>query len=71
MNGLDSEVIGANGMEKMLYAIALGIDAVRAGNRIDYSAGGKIIFGDPLTGDLASEKVKRVQEAFQRAGIPG
>jgi 2-dehydropantoate 2-reductase len=71
MNGLDSEVeIGVRyGSEKTLYAIALGIDALREGNRIDYSTGGKIFFGD-LRNDIPSENVKRVQEALDRAGIP-
>ncbi len=71
MNGLDSEaVLGERyGMDKMLYAIALGIDAVREGNRIDYSAGGKIFFGEPQN-DAPSERVLRVQEAFDRAAIP-
>ncbi|MFN2125812.1 MAG: ketopantoate reductase family protein [Candidatus Promineifilaceae bacterium] len=71
MNGLDSEaLIGARyGMEKTLYAIALGIDALREGNRIDYSAGGKIFFGEARN-DPPSEKVKHVQEALDRAKIP-
>ena len=71
MNGLDSETIIGDlyGMEKTLYAIALGIDAVREGNRIDYSAGGRIIFGE-AENDPPSQKVKRVQEALDRAAIP-
>jgi 2-dehydropantoate 2-reductase len=71
MNGLDSEeMLGARyGMEKIIFAIALGIDAVREGNRIDYSAGGKIFFGEPLN-ETISPMVDRVQEAFDRAAIP-
>ena len=71
MNGLDSEeMIGERfGREKILYAIALGIDAVREGNRIDYSAGGKIFFGEAQNA-APSPKVTRVQEALNRAGIP-
>jgi len=71
MNGLDSEpMIGDRyGMEKLLYGMALGIDAVREGNRIDYSAGGKIFFGEPLN-DTLSDRVRRVQEALNRAAIP-
>jgi 2-dehydropantoate 2-reductase len=71
MNGLDSEpMIGDRyGMEKLLYGMALGIDAVREGNRIDYSAGGKIFFGDAANESL-SERVRRVREALNRANIP-
>jgi 2-dehydropantoate 2-reductase len=71
MNGLDSEAqIGAlYGPEKTLFAIALGIDALREGNRIDYSAGGKIYFGEPRN-EVPSQKVLRVKEALDRAQIP-
>lgn len=71
MNGLDSEaIIGAYyGMDKMLYALALGIDAVREGNRIHYAAGGTIFFGEPRNETL-SERVQRVHRAFERAAIP-
>ena len=50
MNGLDSEeIIGSvYGMDKVLYAIAIGIDAVRQGNRITYSKPGRIIFGEAV-----------------------
>jgi len=71
MNGLDSEyTLGSEyGMEKVLYAMALGIDAVREGNRIDYSAGGKIFFGDARN-DSLSERVILVRDALKKAGIP-
>jgi 2-dehydropantoate 2-reductase len=71
MNGLDSEaMIGAHyGVAKTLYAIALGIDALREGNHINYSTGGKIFFGEARN-DPPSEKVRRVQEALDRAQIP-
>ena len=71
MNGLDSEfTLGdAYGIEKVLYAMALGIDAVREGNRIKYSAGGKIFFGDARN-DSLSERVILVREALEKAGIP-
>jgi len=71
MNGLDSEqYIGSiYGMDKMLYAISVGIDAVRLGNEITYTNPGKHIFGEEKNTSL-SERVQRVQEAFNRAGIP-
>ncbi len=70
MNGLDSEeVIGAvYGMDKLLYAISLGIDAVREGNRITYTKLGRIIFGEVENSTL-SARVQRVQTAFQKAQI--
>ena len=70
MNGIDSEEqIGAvYGMEKMLYAIVAGIDAVRQGNRITYTKEGKIFFGEAKNPGL-SERVERVKSVFDRAGI--
>lgn len=70
MNGLDSEkVIGSvYGMDKMLYAISVGIDALRQGNEIIFTRPGKHYFGEVSNADI-SQKVKRVQDAFGRAGI--
>jgi 2-dehydropantoate 2-reductase len=70
MNGIDSErLIGAAcGEEKVLYAIAVGIDAVREGNRINFSRQGKILFGEANNNNV-SERVGRVQDFFIRAGI--
>ena len=70
MNGLDSEeYIGSvYGMDKMLYAVSVGIDALRQGNRIDYTNPGKHIFGEAVNSDV-NQKVRRVQDAFDRAGI--
>jgi 2-dehydropantoate 2-reductase len=70
MNGLESEeYIGSiYGMDKMLYTISVGIDALRQGNRITYTKPGKHYFGDAVNVRL-SQRVLRVQEAFDRAGI--
>lgn len=70
MNGLDSEdVIGAvYGMDKLLYAIVVGIDAVREGNEIVCSNAGKIIFGEADNAQL-SPRVQQAQAAFDWAGI--
>lgn len=71
MNGLESErIIGSVcGMEKMVFAIAVGIDAVREGDRFVYARPGKIIFGEvPATGD--GRRVVRLREALTRAAIP-
>ena len=70
MNGIESEEqIGAvYGMDKVLYAVAVGIDAVRQGNSITYSKEGKLFFGEAKNLVL-SERVKRVKSVFDLAGI--
>ncbi|MEE4609168.1 MAG: ketopantoate reductase family protein [Desulfobacteraceae bacterium] len=70
MNGLESEAIigAAVGQEKVLYAISVGIDAVRQGNRLSYSNPGRHLFGE-ADNTVVSDRVRTVQEAFTRAGI--
>jgi 2-dehydropantoate 2-reductase len=70
MNGLESEeTIGAlYGMDKVVYATSVGIDAVRLGNQITYTRPGTHYFGEAKNISI-SPKVRRVQEAFERAGI--
>jgi len=70
MNGLESEeYIGSiYGMEKMLYAVSVAIDALREGNQITYTKPGKHYFGEADNTHL-SQRVLRVQKAFDRAGI--
>jgi 2-dehydropantoate 2-reductase len=70
MNGIESEErIGAvYGMDKVLYGVAVGIDAVRIGNSVTYSKDGILFFGE---GENAapSERVREVKDLFDRAGI--
>ena len=70
MNGIDSEnQIGAvYGMEKVLYAVAVGIDAVREDDRVTYSRNGKLYFGE-AENRVSTERVKALQALFDRAGI--
>jgi len=70
MNGLDSEetLSAAYGVEKVLLAMSVGIDAVREGNRVVYSKPGTVYFGEADNTTL-SARVRRVQAAFDRAGI--
>lgn len=70
MNGLESEeYIGSiYGMKKILYAVSVAIDAVRQGNQITYTKPGKHFFGEAVNKSF-SQRVLRVQEAFDRAGI--
>ena len=71
MNGLESEeIIGAVcGMEKMVYAIAVGIDAVREGERFTFASPGKIVFGAEHPAGSHS-RVDALKDALDRAGIP-
>jgi 2-dehydropantoate 2-reductase len=70
MNGIESEIkIGAAyGMEKVLYAVSVGMDGVREGNRVNFKKRGKILFGEARN-PFISDRVKRVQNFFDRAGI--
>jgi 2-dehydropantoate 2-reductase len=70
MNGIDSEErIGAVcGMDKILYAIVVGIDAVRDGNVVTFSKQGKLFFGEAVNQTL-TERVKSLHSLFQKAGI--
>ena len=70
MNGLDSEAIIGEmyGAEKVLLAIAVGIDALRDGNVVSFSKGGTVYFGEADNSTL-TERVKAVQGLFDRAGI--
>ena len=71
MNGIDSEKqIGAvYGMEKVLYSVAVGIDAVRENGDVTYSRDGKLFFGE-AENSVPTERVKALQALFDRAGIP-
>jgi len=71
MNGLDSEnQIGAlYGMNRVLYTISVGIDAVRESGEVVYTNPGKQIFGEADNTQI-SQRVKKVQDLFLRAGIP-
>jgi 2-dehydropantoate 2-reductase len=71
LNGVVSEdIIGrALGAEKVLPAVAQGMDAVKVGNRLTYAHMGMICFGDRPEGG-ASERVRAVGRFFERTGIP-
>jgi 2-dehydropantoate 2-reductase len=71
MNGLESEeMIGAVcGADKPVYAIAVGIDAVREQGRFTFANPGKIVFGDGPR-PAGREHLDRLQEALNSAGIP-
>lgn len=70
MNGLDSEDMIAEiyGWDKVLYGLSVGIDALRQGNRINFTKPGKHYFGEAQN-NVISKRVKRVQAAFECADI--
>ncbi len=70
MNGIESEErIGAvYGMDKVLYCVSVGIDALRDGNSVIYTTQGKLFIGEAAN-IVLTERVRRVQALFDRAGI--
>ncbi|MBW2145802.1 MAG: ketopantoate reductase family protein [Deltaproteobacteria bacterium] len=70
MNGIDSEeqIAAVYGMDRVLYAVAVGIDAVRQGNVITCTTQGKLFFGEARN-PVLTQRVKLVQSLFERAGI--
>jgi 2-dehydropantoate 2-reductase len=70
MNGIDSEekIGSVYGMDKMLYGVAVGIDAVRIENRVTYTNEGKLFFGE-ADNSIPGERVTRLKSLFEDAGI--
>ena len=70
MNGIESEgrIGSVYGMGKVLYAVSVGIDALREGNRVNYSNQGKIFFGETIN-TISTDRIKRIQSLFDKAGI--
>ena len=70
MNGLDSEeaIAAAFGVEKVLYCVALGMDAERIGNDVRFRQPGRLVFGEAENSETGA-RVRRVQEALDRAGL--
>jgi 2-dehydropantoate 2-reductase len=71
LNGISSEeLIGRHyGEEKLLYAVAQGMDAVKEGNCLTYHNMGLICFGGPKAG-TRQEMTEAVHEFFTETGIP-
>jgi 2-dehydropantoate 2-reductase len=70
MNGIESEerIGAAYGMNKILYCVSVGIDALREGNRVIYTTQGKLFIGEAAN-PVLTERVRRVQALFEKAGI--
>ena len=71
MNGIDSDeqIAEAYGKDNVLYGVAVGIDALRAGNSLTYTTLGKVFFGE-AENHVVSTRVKALQDFFERVGIP-
>ncbi|PKM66615.1 MAG: 2-dehydropantoate 2-reductase [Firmicutes bacterium HGW-Firmicutes-2] len=71
LNGINSEREIGNiyGMEKMLYCVAQGMDALKIGNELTYSNQGILCFGD-VEGGQPSEKTLEVAKFFESIGLP-
>jgi 2-dehydropantoate 2-reductase len=70
MNGIDSEerIAASYGMDKVMYGLTLGIDAVREHSNVHYSNLGRVLFGEQQNQTI-SKRVKRIKGLFNRAGI--
>lgn len=71
LNGITSEsIIGETyGMEHMLCCVAQGMDAVKIGNKLQYTNMGMLCFGDFIPGEI-SEKTKTVASFFEEMELP-
>jgi 2-dehydropantoate 2-reductase len=71
LNGITSEgIIGqVYGLDKMLYSVAQGMDAVKVGNKLTYDHMGMLCFGDQKPG-MISDKVKTVAAFFDNIDFP-
>ena len=71
LNGISSEgiIAKAYGMDKVIYCVAQGMDAVKEGNRLTYTSMGRLCIG-PADGGPIPEKVQRVAAFFESVGFP-
>ncbi|HZK25704.1 MAG TPA: ketopantoate reductase family protein [Oscillospiraceae bacterium] len=71
LNGISSEetLAASFGWEHVLYGLCLSVDAVREGNKIEFSRAGKVYFGESRN-EHYSPRVEAVQRFFRRCQIP-
>lgn len=69
LNGIESEELLAEafGWEKILHGFAVGLNSTHVGNKIEFTAEGRIVFGE--RDNSLSERVSALQELFTLAGI--
>ena len=70
LNGISSEEIigGEIGVQHLLYAYGIGMDAVREGYNVTYANTGRIVFGEKYN-ETVSGRVQAVKDLFDKAGI--
>lgn len=71
LNGISSEaVLGeAFGMDKVVYCVAQGMDALKVGNQLTYKNMGMLCFG-PVKAGESMEKVDRLAAFFEKVNLP-
>lgn len=72
LNGITSEeIIGkAYGMDKLVYAVAQGMDATKIGNEFTYSNMGQLCIGIMDDNDKMKEKLNGVVDLFDKIDLP-
>ncbi len=70
LNGIDSEerLAARYGWQRVLYGVALGIDALRTGNRIVYQSQGKLYLGR-AGNEPPDAEVSAVAAVLERSGL--
>jgi 2-dehydropantoate 2-reductase len=69
LNGIESEGVlaAAFGWEKILHGFAVGLNSTHVDNRIDFTAEGRIVFGE--RDNSSTDRVAALSELFASAGI--
>lgn len=72
LNGVSSEeIIGASfGMDKIIYCVAQGMDAVKTGNELTCTQMGKLYIGMMGEDEKKREKLESVVNLFEKTGLP-
>ncbi len=72
LNGITSEeIIGkAYGMDKLVYAVAQGMDATKIGNEFTYTNMGQLCIGIMDDNEKMKEKLNRVVDLFDKTELP-
>lgn len=70
LNGVTSEQIIAKryGMDKLIYSVAMGMDAMRDGTTLKYTQCGKLRIG--ATDDKMKERLHKVEVLFIKGNVP-
>lgn len=72
LNGISSEeIIGKEfGIEKLIYCVAQGMDAVKIKNRLSYSHIGQLCIGIMEGEEYKSNKLDALIKLFEKTGLP-